>query len=200
MRTAAEVGEPSLRVCRNRAILEVLVDVLALVGLAIGGKLLQRIGLGNLATHHGFVLAGQLQHLCFNLGEVALLDHLTVLQQHIIEESIVYGRSESELNAGIEFLQSLGQQVSGGVPECVLTLIVIELVESDGGIGLDGAVEFYCLTIDGARYNVACESRRDALGDLETSHALLIRTNRTVWESDFYHIQNSVFNYNRVQR
>ena len=131
----------------------------ALVGLSISTKLLQSLGLGDFTTYDRLVFASQLQHLCLNLGEVALLDHLAVFQQHIVEESVVNGRSESELNARIKSLQSLCQQVGGSVPERVFALIVIKLVERDGSIGIDGAVQLDCLTIYTARYNVAGESR-----------------------------------------
>ena len=77
----------------------------------IGSKLLQRISLSHLLANHGLFLASQFLHLCFNFGEIALLDHLAVLQQHVIEEAILDSRSETELDARIEFLQGLCQQV-----------------------------------------------------------------------------------------
>ena len=45
VRTAAKVGKCSLCVCRDGAVLQVLFNMLALVGLAVGGKLLQCVGL-----------------------------------------------------------------------------------------------------------------------------------------------------------
>ena len=53
MRTAAEVGEGTLRIGGNRAVLEVLVNMLALVLLTVGLEFLQ--GIGFLAS--SFILA-----------------------------------------------------------------------------------------------------------------------------------------------
>ena len=85
--------------------------MLALVGLSVGSKLLQGFGLRHFTTNDGLLLASQFLHLSLNLGEVALLDHLAVFQQHIIEESVLDSRSETELDARIQLLQSLCQQV-----------------------------------------------------------------------------------------
>ena len=90
----------------------------------------------------------------------------------------------------MELLERLGQQVGRRVPERVLALVVRKLVEVDACILVDGAVELRRLAIDPARYNVAGESRRKALCDLKTRHALLIRANRAVGESDFNHHTN----------
>ena len=191
VRTTAKVGERALRVGRNRAVFEVLVDVFALVGLTVGTKFLQSVGLRHFAAHDGFVFSCQFQHFLLDFREVAFLDDFAVFQQHVVEKSVLDSRSETELDARIEFFQRFGQKVGRSVPESMLSLVVVELEEGDGGVRVNGAVEFHCLTIDCARYNVACESRRDALGDLKTSYALFIRANRTIWECDFYHIQNS---------
>ena len=60
VRTAAKVGEVALRICGDGSVLEVLVDMLTLVGLPICGKLFQSIGLGHFATHNRLILASQL--------------------------------------------------------------------------------------------------------------------------------------------
>jgi hypothetical protein len=52
------------------------------------------------------------------------------------------------------------------VPESVFAFLVLKLVKSDSCILVDRTVEFNCFAIDTARYNVASESRRNALGDL----------------------------------
>jgi hypothetical protein len=99
--TTAEVGECALRIGCDRTVFKILLDVLALVGLSVGSKLLQGVGLGHLLANHGLLLASQFLHLCFNCWEVALLDHLAVRQQDIIEESVFDSRSETELDARI---------------------------------------------------------------------------------------------------
>ena len=133
--------------------------MLHLVLLTGGLKLLDGIGLRHFAANDGLVLLGQLFHLGLNLREVVLGDNLSLGGHHIVEETILHGRSESELYAWIKFLQSLGQQVGGGVPECVLALFVIKLKQLDGAVLIDGTVQLGCLTIDPTTYNVTGESR-----------------------------------------
>ena len=72
----------------------------------------------------------------------------------------------------------------------MLTLLVIKLVELNLGVLINRTVQLYCLTVYSTAYNAACESRRDALCNLKTSYALLIRANRSVWESNVDHIYN----------
>ena len=112
----------------------------ALVGLSGSAKLLEGIGLGHLVSHHGFLLAGQFLHLRLDLAEVALLDALAAGQEHVVEESVLDGWSESELDAGIEFLQRLGEQVCRCVPEGVTAFLIVPLVEGDAGVLVDGSV------------------------------------------------------------
>jgi hypothetical protein len=59
---------------------------------------------------------------------------VTLRRHHIVEETCLNSGTEAELDAGIEFLQSLGKQVGRSVPEGVLTLVVVELIKFDGGI------------------------------------------------------------------
>ena len=140
MRTTAKVGKVALGISGDGTILEVLLNVLALVVLTIGLKLLERFGLRHFTAHNCLVLLGQLAHLFLNLGEVVLRNHLTLGGHNVIEESILYGRTEAELDARIELLERLGEQVGRGVPEGVLTLFVLKLVKRDGRIGSDGTV------------------------------------------------------------
>ena len=140
MRTTAKVGKVALGISGDGTILEVLLNVLALVVLTIGLELLERFGLRHFTAHNCLVLLGQLAHLFLNLGEVVLRNHLTLGGHNVIEETILYGRTEAELDAGIELLERLGEQVGRGVPEGVLTLFVLKLVKRDGRIGSDGTV------------------------------------------------------------
>ena len=111
MRATTEIGEVTLGIGGDGTVFKILLDVLALVSLTVSSKLLQSLCLRHLTTNHRLFLASQFLHLCFNLWEIALLDALAVLQQHIIEETILDSRSETELNARIQLLQSLCQQV-----------------------------------------------------------------------------------------
>ena len=159
MRTTTEVGKVTLCIGGDGTVFKVLLNVLALVGLAVGSKLLQGIGLGHLLANHCFFLGSQLLHFFFNLGKIALLDHFAVGQQHIIEESILDSRSETKLNARIQLLQSLGQQVCRCVPEGMLTLLVVPLIERNGSVLVDRTVQLYSLTIHSASDNAACQGR-----------------------------------------
>ena len=173
VRTAAEVGKRALRVCRDGTVLKVLVDVLALILLTVGLELLQGVSLRYIAAHHRLVLACQFLHLSLNLREVVLRDSNALRRHHVVEESVLDGRTETELNARIKLLQRLGKQVSTSVPESVLALLVLKLIQGDGGVFVDRSVKFYCLAVHSATYNAACQSRRNAFSNLKSSHALL---------------------------
>ena len=122
-------------------------------------KLLDSVSLGDLTTHHRLVLLGELLHFGLDLREVVLRNGSTLRRHDIIEETCLDSGTEAELDTGIKFLQCLGKQVGRSVPESFLTLVVVELIELDGSITVDGAVKLCCLTIDPARYNVTGESR-----------------------------------------
>ena len=111
VRTTAEVGERTLCIGGDTAVLQVLLDVLALIGLTVSGKLFQSVCLCHLLANDGLFLGSQFTHFLLNLREVTLLDALTVFQQHIIEETILDGRTESELDTGIKLLQCLSKQM-----------------------------------------------------------------------------------------
>ena len=111
MWTLAEVGERSLSVGGDGSVLKVLLNVLALVGLSVGCKLLQSVSLRHFLAHHRLLLAGKFLHLCLNLWEIGFLYRLTVLEQYIVEESVLNSWSKAELYARIQFLQSLGKEV-----------------------------------------------------------------------------------------
>ena len=164
--------------------------MLHLIFLSIGSEFLYSIRLRDVMTNDLLVLLSKFAHLLFNLWEVILRDCLTLCRHHVIEETILNSWSESELNAWVKLLQSLCKEVGRSVPEGVLTFFVIELVQCDGSVLIDRTIEFCCFAIYTARYNVTGESRRNALGDLKTSYALLVFTNGTVWESDFNHTTN----------
>ena len=159
VRATAKIGERTLCIGRDGSVLQVLLNMLALVGLAIGSKLLQRVGLGHFFPNNGLFLRGQFLHLLFNLREVAFLYALPIGQQHVIKETTLYSRTEAELNARIKLLQGLSQQVSTCMPEGVLALFVIPLVKFDFCVLRDRAVQLHGLTVHSASQNAACQSR-----------------------------------------
>ena len=159
VRTTAKVGEVALGICGDRAILQVLFDVLALVFLTVSLELSECISLRNLLANYRLVLLGKFQHLSLDLGEVILRNHLTLSWHHIVEETALYGWTETKLNTRIKLLKSFSEQVCRSMPECVLTLLILKLIEFYIRILIDRTVQLYCLTIYTARYNVASESR-----------------------------------------
>ena len=72
VRTTAKVGEIALGICGDGAILQVLLNMLALVLLSIGLELSERISLSNLLANHRLVLLGELHHLSLDLSEIIL--------------------------------------------------------------------------------------------------------------------------------
>ena len=159
MWTATEIGKSALCVGRNGAVFQILVDMFALIFLPIGPELFKGICLRHILSHNGLVFLSQLAHFFFNLREIALADDIPLLRHYVIEETIFDGRPETELNAGIKFLQRFGQQMRRRMPEGVLTFFIFKFVECDVRILVDRPVQFYRLTINSARYNVAGESR-----------------------------------------
>ena len=157
MRTTTEVCEVTLGIGSDRAILQVLIDMFTLIGLTIGGEFLQGIGFCHLAAHHRFLFTGQFLHFVLNLRKVTFLDLLTIGQQHIIEEAILDSWSETELDARIQLLQSLCQQVRTGMPEGMLSFLIIPFIESNRCILVDGSVQLHGLTIHTAADNTACQ-------------------------------------------
>ena len=136
VRAAAEVGEIAVGIERNGAVFEGL-DQFDLVGVALLGELFERFGLGNLAADERLFLTGQLHHLGFDSRKVGFGDRHGRVD--VVVETVLDGRADAELDAGVERFERFGQQVRRGVPEGVLALFVLPLVELDGGIFVDGA-------------------------------------------------------------
>ena len=72
VRTTAKVGEIALGICGDGTILQVLLNVLAFVGLTVSLKLSESISLSHLLANHRLVLLGKFHHLSLNLGEIIL--------------------------------------------------------------------------------------------------------------------------------
>ena len=168
------------------AVLE-LGDQFALEGLSLGGKLLEHLVLGHVTAHDGLLLAGQLKHLLLDLGEVGLLDVLSIGWHHVVIESVLDGGANAELNAGIKLLQRLGEQVGRRMPEGMLAFVGIPFVEIDGCIGCDGACHVPHLVAHLGNEYILCKTRADCLSHLKWRYAILELPNRLVGKSDFDH-------------
>ena len=111
VRTAAEVGKTTVLVECDGTVFQV-VDEFHLVGVALLGKVLKGVRLGDLAALESFFGACQFDHLVFDLLEIGLAD-LPVPQVHVVVESCLYGRAYAEFHARIQGLESFGHKVSG---------------------------------------------------------------------------------------
>ena len=72
VRTTAKVGEIALGICGDGTILQVLLNMLALVSLTVSLELSESISLRHLLANHRFVLFGKFHHLSLDLGEIIL--------------------------------------------------------------------------------------------------------------------------------
>ena len=196
VRTATQIRESALGVGRDVTVFQVG-NELVLIRLPLVAEELQRIALGDVATHKGLLALHQLHHLLFDVGEDRLADHHALSGHDVVVESVFNGRTDTELSAGIELLQGLGHKVGGSVPEGVLALFVLPLVKLDGGIFRDGAVQFHRLTVHAASQHILSQSAADALCNLQTRHTGSVFTHAAVGKSNLNHISNKQF---RAQR
>ena len=131
VRAAAQVGEGTVRVERDLAVLQVL-DELALVLVALLLEIVHRIRLGHLLALERLLSSRQLDHLVLNRLEVGL-GNLPVAQVHVVVETDLDSRSHTELDARVERFKRFRHQVGGRMPEDVFCLLV--LPGTDGAIG-----------------------------------------------------------------
>ena len=109
MRTTAQVGEISILIESDGAVLEFLYK-LALVLIALLGEIPERILLAYFGAHEVLLPAGQFQHLVLD-GLQFRLGELVSTEIDIIIEAVLDCRTDSELDARIEGLESLGHKV-----------------------------------------------------------------------------------------
>ena len=152
MRAAAEVRERTVRIEGDGAVLEVR-DELDLVLVALFGEGLEGFGLGNLAADELLLVAGELLHLLFDSREIGFGDGRRGID--VVVESVLDGGADAELDARVEVLEGLGQQVRRRVPEGVLALVVVPLVEFDRSVGFDRARHVYRRAVYRGRQRVS---------------------------------------------
>ena len=109
VRSAAEVGEMAVGVVGDGAVGK-FADELALVLVTSLLEVLESVGLGHVLTDEVLLFAGQLKHPLLDLGEISVGD-LTAAQIHIIVESVLDGRPDTELDTREYVLKSLRHQV-----------------------------------------------------------------------------------------
>ena len=84
----------------------------------------------------------------------------------VVVETVLDGGSDTELHAGIQLLQRLGQQVCRAVPESVLAFRIIPFEQFYPGVSLHRACQVPFLAVDLSSQNVGRKTRADALGYL----------------------------------
>ena len=82
--------------------------MLALIFLSVFLKLFQCISLRYLTTHNSLVSLGKFAHLLFYFREVVFADGRSVFGHYIVEETVFYCWTETELYARVECLQGFG--------------------------------------------------------------------------------------------
>ena len=152
VRSAAEVRERTVRIEGDGAVLEVR-DELDLVLVALLGEGLQGLGLGYFATHERLLVAGELLHLLFDARKVGFGDRRRRID--VVVEAVFDGGADAELDARVEGLEGLGQQVRRGVPEGVLALVVVPFVELDRCVLFDRTHHVYRCAVYRGRQRVS---------------------------------------------
>ncbi len=153
------------------AVLE-FVDEFALEALPAVAEELQRVGLADVAAHDGLLASHQFGHFFLNLLKVGTRERV-LARVDVVVESVLDGGTYTKLNAVVEFLQSLGQQVCRCVPEGVLALGILPLEQLDLAVLTNGARDVPRLTIERRCQHVACQASADALGNLQRRDAAL---------------------------
>ena len=110
-------------------------------------------------------LFAQFQQPLLDLGEV-LVGDLVLARIDVVVETVLDGGTDTELHAGIQFLQRLGQQVCRAVPESVLAFRIIPFEQFYPGVSLHRACQVPFLAVDFSSQNVGRKARADALGYL----------------------------------
>ena len=185
VRTATQVGEGTVLVERDGAVLKVA-DQFALVLVAFFRIFLERVRFRDVRADEVLAAAGQLKHLVFDFLQVGFHE-LPVAQIHIVIETVLDRRADTELDAGIQRFERFGHQVARGVPESGFRLAVFPFVEFQCRIFEDGAFEIVNLVADRCTQHIVGEPGADGGRDLVGRHALLELFDVAVRKGNFDH-------------
>ncbi len=163
VRSAAEIGERSLRIGRDVSVLK-LAYKLALVDFAAVAEHTERVGLGNVLADDILLAAGKLEHLLLYFREI-LGGDLMLAGIYVVIESVFDGRTDSELHTGVKFLKGLCEKVRRRVPERMFPFGVIPFEKFYRGIGRDRTGDVPFLSVDLCRENIGRKPRTDAFGN-----------------------------------
>ena len=109
MRSAAKVGEIPVRVERYGSVGK-FTDEFTFVLVTLCRECLHCLSLGNFPAYELLVSAGEFNHLVLNCLKVGF-GNLLSSEIHIIVETILYCRPDSEFHSGIKGLKSLRHKV-----------------------------------------------------------------------------------------
>ena len=149
---------------------------LAFIRLSFVAKSLEGIGFGDGVLYYLLFLRAELHHLRLDSGKIGILDNHSLGGHDVVIETVLDGRTDTELDTRIEFLQRLRHEVGRGMPEGMFRLRVVPFMQLDSRIPGNRVVELYDLVIDTCAEDLLRQTRADALCYLQRRDAALILT------------------------
>ena len=171
---------------------------LALISLTSLTKHLQGIFLGNAGTDQCFFLCSQFCHFLFDSRQVTFLDHC-ISRIYIVIESVLDSRTDTELNARVQFLQSFCQQMGTCMPERMLSLFIFPLIQYEIRIFVNRSSQIDSLAVYPTSQDILCQTRTDAFCNLQTSYSFVVLTNGAIRKCYLNH-SSYVFIYFELQK
>ena len=175
----------------------------AFICLSFRSELLQCVCFRDSLLAELLFLSAELHHLGFDSREVRVFDGLSFGWHHIVIETILDSRTNTELDTRIELLQRLGHEVRRGMPESMLSLSIVPLMQFDSTIGGEGLIEFHYLKLlcvivfDRSHKDILRQTSADRFSHLERGNSTLVLTDSSVRELNFNHIDKPTNVYAR---
>ena len=168
MRAAAEVGEITLRVRCDMAVLK-FGDKFTLIYFAAIAEQFQGVGFGYIGAYNVFFLLGKLEHFFSIFPKSAEVNWFSRID--VVVESVLDSRTDTEFHSGIKFLQSFGKEVSRTVPESVFAFGIVPFEQFEFGVVTDGARQIPFVAVDRRRKDFAGKTGAYGFGNLKRSHS-----------------------------
>ena len=185
VRPAAQVGKITVRVEADRTVLEGA-DQFHFIFVALFRVSVECLGLRHFTAGNGLLTPGELFHFLLDLGQVRLGNgHRRI---DVVIEPVLDAGADAELDARIERLERLGQQVRRRMPEGMLAFVVIPFVQFNLSICRDRHVQVAYLAVHRCGQYLLCQAGADALGYLHSRRSFGVLTNAAVRESYFNHL------------
>ncbi len=182
MRPTAEIGEVALGIGGQGLIFEVCYEF------ELEGFLDEEV-LGFVAGENTagkcLVSLDDLLHLLLDLFEVFGCEGGLAVK--VVVEASVYCRADGDLCAGEEFEHCLCHDVSCGVPENLLALVVVKGEELDCAVFFEWLIVTDDHAVELSGKDIPCKPLRDALGYLNRGNPFFLFQNGSVRELYFNH-------------